>query len=248
MPRICRAGQTQRAINLYEESLEGAFAENELVISRLIVAYYKEKRYEDVIRLAPKIGKPPQFARSKAHMLYARFTSKMQVSRKNRSRISANERAVWKLWGKVLLCKWCPQLSSGEEGRKNTQPDCGRNSQFSSVERRHNRKWLSSLKMQKELKWVTGAIFGRMDVGRLSSNYPVTLKHLENDDESPSTFMPSFHKRRYKRLWCRLAILVKGLDAIPLKLKTSNVDALKKLKEEGGMFIPCPSVLRNYQE
>lgn len=68
---LLAAGQTAKAIDLYEGSLNGAFTENEHVISRLVMAYYREKRYEEVISMAKKIYTKPQFSRSKAHVLYA---------------------------------------------------------------------------------------------------------------------------------------------------------------------------------
>jgi len=66
------AGQTDRAIELYETSLTGAFAENEHVTAQLVIAYFEVQRYDDAIRIAKKIYKLPQFMRSKAHILYAR--------------------------------------------------------------------------------------------------------------------------------------------------------------------------------
>jgi len=65
------AGDTEKAIELYKSSLTGAFDENEYVMAQLIVAYYEQERYDEVIPLAKKLYKLPQFARSKAHILYA---------------------------------------------------------------------------------------------------------------------------------------------------------------------------------
>ena len=65
------AGSTDRAIELYESSLEGNFTENEYVLSQLIIAYYQKKRYADIIPIGKKIYKLPQFARSRSHILYA---------------------------------------------------------------------------------------------------------------------------------------------------------------------------------
>jgi len=65
------AGQKEKAIELYESSLTGAFTENEYVLKQLILAYFEAQRYADVIPTARKIYKLPQFARSKAHILYA---------------------------------------------------------------------------------------------------------------------------------------------------------------------------------
>lgn len=69
-------GQTDRAIELYESSLAGAFVENEYVMAQLIVAYFQKQEYDKVIVLAKKLYRLPQFARSKAHMLYAQALEK----------------------------------------------------------------------------------------------------------------------------------------------------------------------------
>ncbi|MBE9667528.1 tetratricopeptide repeat protein [Mucilaginibacter boryungensis] len=64
-------GQTDKAIELYENSLTGAFSENEHVLTQLIIAYYKQERYADAIKMAGKIYHNPQFLRSQAHLFYA---------------------------------------------------------------------------------------------------------------------------------------------------------------------------------
>ncbi len=66
------AGLIDEAIDLYTTSLTGAFSENEHVLAQLIIAYFEKGRYDEVIPIAQKIYKQPQFARSKAHILYAR--------------------------------------------------------------------------------------------------------------------------------------------------------------------------------
>lgn len=64
-------GQTEKAVEIYTGSLTGAFAENEHVMAQLMIAYYELGQYEEVIPLAKKLYKLPQFARSKAHLAYA---------------------------------------------------------------------------------------------------------------------------------------------------------------------------------
>jgi len=64
-------GQTSRAIELYESSLNGAFEENEHVLTQLVIAYFEVQRYQDVLTVAKKLYHLPQFKRSRAHMLYA---------------------------------------------------------------------------------------------------------------------------------------------------------------------------------
>jgi len=65
------AGYTDKAVELYQASLTGAFAENEHVMAQLIIAYFEQGRYEEIIPIAKKLYKLPQFARSKAHIRYA---------------------------------------------------------------------------------------------------------------------------------------------------------------------------------
>jgi hypothetical protein len=64
-------GLTDKAISLYESSLTGAFTENEYVLTKLVYAYFDKQRYADLVTIVQKIYKLPQFARSRAHMLYA---------------------------------------------------------------------------------------------------------------------------------------------------------------------------------
>jgi hypothetical protein len=65
------AGFTDKAVDLYQTSLTGAFAENEHVLAQLIVAYSEQSRYGEIIPIAKKLYKLPQFPRSKAHIGYA---------------------------------------------------------------------------------------------------------------------------------------------------------------------------------
>lgn len=64
-------GQTDKAVELYESSYTGAFTENEQLLKQLVIAYSIQQRYQDVLPMAQKLYKTPQFARSQAHMLYA---------------------------------------------------------------------------------------------------------------------------------------------------------------------------------
>ena len=64
--------QTTKAIDLYKNSLSGAFAENEHVLAQLIIAYYDDGQYEKIPPIAKKIYHLTQFTRSKAHLTYAK--------------------------------------------------------------------------------------------------------------------------------------------------------------------------------
>jgi hypothetical protein len=64
-------GMTTEAIQLYEASLTGIFIDNEHVVRQLIDAYYQVGRYEDVIKIVPRISKKIDFNKSKSNILYA---------------------------------------------------------------------------------------------------------------------------------------------------------------------------------
>lgn len=64
-------GNPDRAIELYESSLQGNFKEYEYVFNQLIIAYYQKKRYIDIIHIAQKIYARPQFVRARPHIMYA---------------------------------------------------------------------------------------------------------------------------------------------------------------------------------
>lgn len=63
--------QTDKAIKLYEQSLTGAFTENEHVRGQLALAYFAQQRYEEVVKIASPLITLPQFSRSRVHLLYA---------------------------------------------------------------------------------------------------------------------------------------------------------------------------------
>ncbi len=65
------SGMTEKAIDLYESSLTGAFEENEYVHTQLLKAYYKTNQFDKAVGIAKKISKLPTFPRSRTHMLYA---------------------------------------------------------------------------------------------------------------------------------------------------------------------------------
>ena len=71
------AGQVDKAVLLYESSLTGAFVENEYVHAQLIIGYYEQGRYAEVVPLAKRLYKLPNFARSKAHICYALALEKL---------------------------------------------------------------------------------------------------------------------------------------------------------------------------
>jgi hypothetical protein len=64
-------GSTDKAIELYESCLTGIFDDNEYVVTKLILAYYRSERYEAVVKITDKIYKSTEFKKSQAHIYYA---------------------------------------------------------------------------------------------------------------------------------------------------------------------------------
>lgn len=70
------AGYTEKAIQLYETSLTGAFKDNEHVLIQLVTAYYEVQRYNDAIKAAKKVYNNPAF-HTHGHVLYAMALNKI---------------------------------------------------------------------------------------------------------------------------------------------------------------------------
>ena len=139
-------GATDRAIELYESSLTGAFTENEHVHFQLIIAYCLKKDYESVLPLAKKIYNLPQFARSKAHIAYAialeHTGNKAQAEKEYqlmRARFS-NFEARYN-YGRFLI-----RDNRFDDARQLYKSIAEEETQLSSRERKYNRHWINLCK------------------------------------------------------------------------------------------------------
>jgi hypothetical protein len=64
-------GLYEEAIKYYEPALTGLFDSNEHIINQLIKAYFAIERFEDVVRIAPRIAGNFNFAKNRSAILYA---------------------------------------------------------------------------------------------------------------------------------------------------------------------------------
>jgi hypothetical protein len=140
------SGHMDKAIALYESSLEGNFEENEYVLRQLIVAYYQVRRYDEIIPIAKKIYKVPQFARSRAHVLYATaldYTGHPELAEKEfrqlKSRFSDYE-------ARYQYSRFLVRAGRPDEARQLLTELLGESSHLSSRERRYNRNWFTLAK------------------------------------------------------------------------------------------------------
>jgi hypothetical protein len=146
-------GLTDKAIELYEKSLTGAFAENEYGIAQLAAAYFAKERYAEVISTLKKISKTPQFARSNAHLLYAKaleFTGDPQAAEAEFKLMKGRYSNFEQRYEYGLFLERADRI---EEAYDLFQQMLDESPHLSSMERSNNRIWLA--KAKEELKRLT---------------------------------------------------------------------------------------------
>lgn len=143
-------GETEKAIALYEQSLTGVFAENEHGVMQLMTAYAKVGRYKEILPLAKKVYNSPQFARSQAHIAYAKALASTgnvaaaeQEFQKMKSRFSAFEPRYH--YGLFLL-----HTNREEEAENVFAEILDEEKHLSSREKRFHRTWFA--KTREEMK------------------------------------------------------------------------------------------------
>lgn len=73
-----QSGFYDKAIALYEPVLTGSMFDNsDEAIKNLMLAYYKTERYEDVVRMAPKVINSLNFTKTPANLYYALSLEKL---------------------------------------------------------------------------------------------------------------------------------------------------------------------------
>ena len=144
--------QTGRAIELYEQSLKGVFAENEHGVMQLMVAYAKTAQWDKILPLAKKVYNSPQFARSQAHLAYAKALAKTRHEEaaekeylKMKARFSAFESRYH--YGLFLL-----QTNREEEARDVFEEILEEEKHLSGREKRYHRLWFA--KSKEELRKI----------------------------------------------------------------------------------------------
>jgi hypothetical protein len=145
-------GRTDEAVELYTTSLTGAFTENEHVIKRLIAAYFEKQRYAEVIVMARKLYRRPQFARSKEHVFYARaleYTGNIEDAEQEFLKMKARFADFEARYQYGLFLR---RTGREKEARLVFEDITGEAPHLSSRERRDNRAWIARAK--EELKKV----------------------------------------------------------------------------------------------
>jgi hypothetical protein len=141
-------GHTGKAIALYENSLTGAFSENEYVLTQLNTAYFQMQRYDDVITITKKIYKLPQFPRSRAHLQYA-----MALEQTGNSEAAEKEFKIMKVRfacfeARYQFSMFLLRANREEEAGQLLKDIIEEATQLSPHEKRNHRKWINLAKEQ----------------------------------------------------------------------------------------------------
>jgi hypothetical protein len=137
------SGQSGKAISLYENSLTGAFAENEHAIAQLIAAYYLEKRYKDVVSISKKIYNKPQFPRSKAHILYAMSLAYSDDNEMAEKEFRGMKGRFSNFEARYYYALFLQKNNRNAEARQILSEIVEEIPQLGRVEKRYNREWIS---------------------------------------------------------------------------------------------------------
>jgi len=147
------AGQTDKAIELYEKSLAGAFAENEHGIAQLATAYFQKERYPDTITSLKKIYNTHQFARSRTHILYAKALELIGNTGAAESEFKLMKGRYSNFEQRYEYGLFLERADRIEDAYALFEQMLDEAPHLSSMERKANRVWLSRAK--EELKRIT---------------------------------------------------------------------------------------------
>lgn len=141
-----QAGQTTKAIALYESSLTGNFIENEYVLRQLIIAFSIVKRYADVVPLAKKLYRLPQFPRSKAHILYAIALEHTGQAEQAETEFKMMKARYSNFESRFQYGQFLQRANRQEEARQLFTEMLDEVPHLSSVERRSSSTWFAQAK------------------------------------------------------------------------------------------------------
>jgi hypothetical protein len=139
-------GFIEKAIDLYNSSLTGAFSENEHVLAQLIIAYYELGEYEKVIPIAKKIYKLPQFARSKSHIVYAKALEELGETELAENEFKAMKGRYSYFGPRYEYGLFLTRQGRDEDARTIYTDMLTEEPHLSQMEKRSNRAWFTKAK------------------------------------------------------------------------------------------------------
>lgn len=146
------AGEFDSAIELYEKSLVDTFAEHGHGNMQLLIAYSGKRRFEDVITIAKKIYKLPQFLRSRPHMLYAIALGYMGQDAEAEKEFSLMKGKFSNYECRYQFGKFLQRANRTDEAKQVFREILNEEDHLSPGERRPNKIWFS--KAKEEIKML----------------------------------------------------------------------------------------------
>jgi len=144
------AGLTDKAIDLYENSLKGAFAENEHVLAQLVVAYNQKKEYNRLIGVAEKMKGLPQFNYSRCHVLYANALAHAGFKEKGEQEFKTMNSKYSHYEGRYTYALFLEAEQREEEAHTILSGIVSEAKHLSPQEKRYYRHWLQKAKKELE--------------------------------------------------------------------------------------------------
>lgn len=143
-------GDVDKAISIYEQSLKGAFEENEHVLSQLVVAYSQKKDYNKAVATAEKIKHIPQFNYSRCHVLYANGLAEIGLVEKAEVEFIKMNGKFSHYEGRYAYALFLIKEQRQEEAYQLLSDIVAESKHLSPYERRNYRGWI--MKAKEELK------------------------------------------------------------------------------------------------
>lgn len=141
------AGNTDKAIQIYETSLTGAFKENEHVLIQLVTAYYQVQRYNDAIKVARKVYKSPAF-HTHGHVLYAMALDKIGEADLAEKEFNTMKGKYSYFEARYQYGLFLINKNRTSEAQKILNDIVNEFSYLSSFEKRSNRVWYNNAKQE----------------------------------------------------------------------------------------------------
>jgi hypothetical protein len=141
------AGNTDKAIQIYETSLTGAFKDNEHVLIQLVTAYYQVQRYNDAIKVARKVYHNPAF-HTHGHVLYAMALDKIGEADLAEQEFNTMKGKYSYFEARYQYGLFLINKNRISEAKKIFNDIVNEFSYLSSFEKRNNRTWYNNAKME----------------------------------------------------------------------------------------------------
>ncbi len=138
-----------KAIELYESCLSGIFVNNELVISKLIEAYFETGKYEDVIKIAQRIIKSSEFAKSHAHVLYALSLENTGQMEQAENELKSIKGKYSNFEGRLNYGKFLVRAGRPDEAKEIFEEILLEASHMNSGESRNNKPWFKQTREER---------------------------------------------------------------------------------------------------